>query len=63
MTVQFGLSQFADCANTEKVSPPNALSPSLQVSGVAVDSKDVGGCTPLLYCVNNKNKSLEKVSH
>ena len=35
--------------------------PFMQLSKMDVDSKDLSGCTPLLYCLNNKNKSLEKV--
>lgn len=27
-----------------------------------VDSKDISGCTPLLYCLNAKNKPIEKAS-
>lgn len=30
-------------------------------NSVCVDAKDISGCTPLLYCLNNKNRSLEKV--
>jgi len=33
----------------------------LEVSKMDVDSKDLSGCTPLLYCLNNKNKRLEKL--
>ena len=28
---------------------------------VCVDAKDISGCTPLLYCLNNKSRSMEKV--
>ena len=27
-----------------------------------VNARDISGCTPLLYCLNNKNRVLEKVS-
>ncbi len=33
----------------------------LEGNNVAVDAKDISGCTPLIYCLNNKNESLEKV--
>lgn len=33
----------------------------LEGSKVCVDAKDISGCTPLIYCLNNKNNSLEKV--
>lgn len=26
-----------------------------------VNTRDISGCTPLLYCLNNKNRVLEKV--
>lgn len=26
-----------------------------------VNARDISGCTPLLYCLNNKNRVLEKV--
>lgn len=26
-----------------------------------VNARDISGCTPLLYCLNNKNRTLEKV--
>ena len=34
-------------------------------SEAAVDAADMSGCTPLLYCLNNKNASVERllVSH
>ena len=28
---------------------------------VCVDAKDISGCTPLLYCLNRKSRSMEKV--
>ena len=28
---------------------------------VSVDAKDISGCTPLLYCLNHKSRSMEKV--
>lgn len=28
-----------------------------------VNARDISGCTPLLYCLNNKNRVLEKVLH
>ena len=28
---------------------------------VCVDAKDISGCTPLLYCLNHKSRSMEKV--
>ena len=28
---------------------------------VGVNAKDISGCTPLLYCLNNKSRSMEKV--
>ena len=30
-------------------------------NSACVDAKDISGCTPLLYCLNNKNRSMEKV--
>lgn len=33
----------------------------LEAPDIAVDVKDASGCTPLLYCLNNRCKSLEKV--
>ena len=30
-------------------------------TSVSVDAKDISGCTPLLYCLNNKSRSMEKV--
>ena len=27
-----------------------------------IDARDISGCTPLLYCLNNKNRVLEKVN-
>lgn len=33
----------------------------LQDPTTVVDSQDISGCTPLLYCLKNKNKDLEKV--
>lgn len=30
-------------------------------SGVSVDAKDISGCTPLVYCLNHKSRSMEKV--
>ncbi len=35
----------------------------LEGNNVAVDAKDISGCTPLIYCLNNKNKILEKVGN
>ncbi len=34
----------------------------LDGNNVSVHAKDISGCTPLIYCLNNKNASLEKVS-
>ena len=30
-------------------------------SGVSVDAKDISGCTPLVYCLNHKSRSMEMV--
>ena len=30
-------------------------------TNVSVDAKDISGCTPLLYCLSNKSRSMEKV--
>ena len=30
-------------------------------SSVSVDAKDISGCTPLVYCLNHKSRSMEKV--
>ena len=27
-----------------------------------INARDISGCTPLLYCLNNKNRDLERVS-
>ena len=27
-----------------------------------INTRDISGCTPLLYCLNNKNRELERVS-
>ena len=33
----------------------------LEGNNIPVDAKDISGCTPLIYCLNNKNRILEKV--
>ena len=30
-------------------------------SSVSVDAKDISGCTPLVYCLSHKSRSMEKV--
>ena len=30
-------------------------------TSVSVDAKDISGCTPLVYCLNHKSRSMEKV--
>lgn len=36
-------------------------STELERQEVGVNARDISGCTPLLYCLNNKNRVLEKV--
>lgn len=39
----------------------SCVSRLIQGNEVCIDAKDISGCTPLIYCLNNKNSGLEKV--